>query len=257
MSQSQNQSQNLGEQALSKVAEVAISSQLDQVEQVNVEVKTDPLKLMQGKLEGVSIAGEGMVVKQDLRAEAVGVTLDSVAINPMKAVWGEIELTEALDAQAQILLTESDINRALASDYLRQKMQQFEVNLNGQPTMFSIQQAAVQLEQPGQIGINLILQPQNESPKQVSAVAKPCLKDAGRRIDLEILSAEAEGLSLELIMALFQEVIGLLDLRNFEFNGSQFQLQDLDIQPQKMLLRGAVTMEAGSITAALNQASQV
>jgi hypothetical protein len=251
-----SQNQNLGEQALNKVAEVAISSQLDHAEQVNVEVKTDPLKMMQGKLEGVSISGEGMVVKQDLRAEAVGITLDSVAINPLKAVLGEIELVESLDAQAQILLTEADINRALASDYLQQKMRRFEVNVDGKPIMFSVEQAAIQLPQPDQIAINLTLQLQDQAAQQISAVAKPCLKEDGRQIDLEILSATAEGLSLNFVTALFKEVVGLLDLRNFEINGSQFQIRDLDIQPQKMLLRGAVSMEAGSVTEALNQASQ-
>ncbi len=168
-----SQNQNLGEQALNKVAEAAISSQLDHAEQMNVEVKTDPLKMMQGKLEGVAISGEGMVVKQDLRAEAVGITLDSVAINPMKAIFGEIELTESLDAQAQILLTETDINRALASDYLQQKMQRFEVSLDGQPTVFSLHQVAVQLAKPEEITINLTLQLENEPPKQITAVAKP------------------------------------------------------------------------------------
>ncbi len=82
------------------------------------------------------------------------------------------------------------------------------------------------------------------------------MKEDGRQIDLEIISAEAENLSLNFVTALFKEVVGLLDLRNFEINGSQFQIKDLDIQPQKMLLRGAVTMEAGSVTEALNQASQ-
>ena len=50
---------DLGEQALSKVAEVGISSQLDEVEDLDVDIRTNPLQLMQGKVESVKIAGEG------------------------------------------------------------------------------------------------------------------------------------------------------------------------------------------------------
>lgn len=238
--------QDLGEQALGKVAEVAIASQLDQADQVNVDVRTDPIKVVQGKLDSVAITGEGMVMKQDLRVEAIGINTDSVAINPLKAVLGEIELTESTNAEVNVLLTETDLNRALASDYLSSKMQNLAVDIQDEPHIINVQQVNLHLPGEGIINLNveILCQPASEI-KQFSAVAKPYLKDNGYRIELDILSAEGQGLSLEFVAALFDHVVELLDLRNFDFNGMTLQLKDFNVQAGKVLLRGSVVVEKG------------
>ncbi len=61
----------LGEQALNKAAEVGLSSQLDAVDNLDVDVKTDPLKLIQGQVDAVTISGEGMVMQKGNRSEGV------------------------------------------------------------------------------------------------------------------------------------------------------------------------------------------
>lgn len=231
--------QNLGEQALGKVAEIAIKSQLDETQDVNVDISTDPVKLMQGKVDTVSIAGEGMVMKQDLRVEAVGMNIDSVSIDPLKAVTGEIELTEPAYAQVQILLTETDINRALNSEYLHSKMQNLVVDTQGNSVTFDIQRAKLQLPKAGEMNldVSILLKPTNEL-KRFSATARPFLEDDGNRIALEILAAEGQGLTLEFVTVLLERLIELLDLRNFELNGTSIQLRDFDIQVGKVLIRG-------------------
>ncbi|MBD0364394.1 MAG: LmeA family phospholipid-binding protein, partial [Coleofasciculus sp. C3-bin4] len=64
---------DIGEQALSKAAEVALSSQLDEAESLEVDIRTDPLKLIQGELDSVKIQGEGLVMQKDLRAQELQV----------------------------------------------------------------------------------------------------------------------------------------------------------------------------------------
>ncbi|MDV2990865.1 MAG: hypothetical protein N4J56_000519 [Chroococcidiopsis sp. SAG 2025] len=77
-----SEQQGLGEQALNKAAEIGLSSQLDEVEKLDVDIKTDPLKALQGQVDSVAIAGEGMVMQKDLRVEKMDMQVDSVAINP-------------------------------------------------------------------------------------------------------------------------------------------------------------------------------
>lgn len=235
--------QNLGEQALGKVAEIAITSQLDETQNVNVDISTNPIELMQGKVESVSISGEGMVMKQDLRVEALGVNIDSVSIDPLKAVVGKIELTQPANAQVQVLLMEEDINRALNSEYLRDKMHDLAVDVEGSRIAFDIQHAKVRLQRPSEmdLDVTILLKPENEV-KQFSATAKPFLEDNGQRIALEILSAEGKGLTLEFVTALMEKLIELLDLRKFDLNGASIQLKDFDIQVGKVLVRGASTV---------------
>ncbi|GAB4375566.1 MAG: DUF2993 domain-containing protein [Elainellaceae cyanobacterium] len=234
---------NLGEQALGKVAEVAIASQLDQAEQINVEIHTDPLKLVQGKLDSAAITGEGMVMNRELRVEAIEAHTDSINIDPMKAIAGQVELTQPTNAHAQILLTEPDLNRALSSDYIRGKMQGLSVEIEGKPTLIDIDHAKIHLQE-GELALDMtLLQRDNNETKQLSAVAKPFLKDQGQRLDLEIVSAEGQHLTLEFATALFKKVMELLDLRKFELEGMRLTLNDISVREGKLLLRATSLVE--------------
>lgn len=235
---------NLGEQALDKAAEAAIKNQLDQAEQVDVNIEAQPMNIVQGKVDSVSVKGAGVVMKRDLRVEALKLNTDSVSINPLKAITGEIELTEPTNAQAQILLTETDLNRALASDYLLKKMQGLEISVQGDARTIDVQSAKIHLPGERKLAIEAELQVRETSDRvQFSAVAIPSIVEAGQKIHLDIVSAEGEGLSLEFATALFEKVIDLLDLRNFELDGFTLELQDLIVQKGTLLLQTTTTIE--------------
>ncbi|MBW4465324.1 MAG: DUF2993 domain-containing protein [Pegethrix bostrychoides GSE-TBD4-15B] len=233
---------NLGEQALNKAAEVAIDSQLDAVDDLKVKLKSNPAKLVQGKVDQIEVTGTGMVMQQDLRVETAEITASDVAINPLKAIWSELELTQPANAAAELRLTEADLNRALASEFLSRKMQQLQISINGGSSQVSIQKAQLRLPDD-QIELEVALKqmPENEF-KAFSAVAKPSLKDNGQRIDLEILSATGQGLSLDFATELFSQIVELLDLRNFELEGIVLQLQNLQVQDNCLLLQSAATI---------------
>jgi hypothetical protein len=183
-----------------------------------------------------------MVVKQDLRVESAEVSASELAINPLKAVWGELELTQPVNAAAHLRLTEADLNRALASEFLRGKMQHLQLSSSGSLSDVSIEKAQIQLPDAQIVlDVELKLMPQNEY-KTFSAVAKPSLKENGQRIDLEVLSAEGQGISLDFAAALFTQIVDLLDLRNFELNGLALQLQNLEIQNGNLLLQCSATV---------------
>ena len=228
---------DLGAQALNKVAELSITSQLDEVEQISVNIQTNPGKLLQGEVDAVAISGRGLIVKQDLRMETLEVSTDKVAISPLSALFGNLELTQPTAAQAQIVLTEADINRAFNSNYIQDKLQGFEINIAGCLTVVDVQQVTIRL--PGDnkfaINANFVLRDQGET-KSLSAVAIPQIKADGHQLSLEILSAEGQGLTTELIMTIFNELTALLDLRNFNIPGISLQLQQLDAQLGRLMI---------------------
>lgn len=245
---------DMGEKALDKAVEFALTSQLDEVEQVDIDIRTDLGKVVQGKVDSVAVVGEGMVMKRDLRVEAVELHTGSVEIDPLKAVFGEVKFTRPTDARAQILLTEADLNRALASDYLQQKMKNLRIKTSEEPTVVDIQQINVHLSGSNQIELevdickaeangNEIGKAEVEPGKRFSAIVRPFLEEDGRRINFEVLSAQGEGLSLTFIAALFEQIVELLDLRNFDLEGWTLQLLDLDVQEGKLLIRTATTIE--------------
>ena len=230
-------SPDLGEQALSKVAEVGIANQLDKVDKLNIDIRTNPGKLIQGEVDSVAISGRGMVMKQDLRIESIEVQTAKVSINPLSVIFGSIELDQPADANAQIVLTEDDLNRAIASDYLASKLQDLKLEIDEQLHTIKLQQADLQLLSAGtmSLNINFLLQESNEA-KTLSASIIPKAIEDGQRIDLEILSIEGQGLTPELGIAVLNQIKTLLDLNNFDLPGMTLWLQKFDIQAGKMII---------------------
>jgi hypothetical protein len=75
----------LEEQALSGAAEITISTQLDEVENIDVDVRTNLLKMIQGQADSVSIAGDGLVMQKDIRVHEMELHTNTIAINPLRA----------------------------------------------------------------------------------------------------------------------------------------------------------------------------
>jgi LmeA-like phospholipid-binding len=230
-------SPNLGKQALNKVVEIGITTQLDRAEEIDVDIQTNPVNLLQGKLDSVEIAGKGLVVKQDLRVEAIEIGTDEVAINPLSAVFGKIELTHPTDAEARIVLTEADINHAFSCEYIRTKLQGLKMGMAGQPVTIDIQTAELTLPGDNQftIAATFLMREQNQI-KKISATAIPQIDENGNRISLEILAAQGEGLTLKLVMAIFEQLSALLDLRNFNLPGVSLQLHQLEAQAGRLII---------------------
>jgi hypothetical protein len=228
---------NLGNQALNKVVQIGINTQLDEAEVIDIDIRTDPGKLMQGKLDSVTISGKGLVMKQDLRMETIEVSIGKVGINPLRAVFGNIELIHPTDAEALIVLTEADINRAFRSDYIQSKLRGLKMMMNGEEVVVNIQQAIVNL--PGDnkfiINIDFSLSQQTEV-KKISATAVPKIQEDGYRISLEILAIEGQGLNLDLVSVIVEQLTALLDMRNFNIPGLSLQLYKLEAPQGKLVI---------------------
>jgi len=239
------QSAGLGEQALNKAAEIGLSSQLDEVEKLEVEVKTDPFKLMGGQVDSVSIDGQGLVMEKDLRAEELEVRTGKISINPLSAAIGKIELTQPTKAQAQVVLKEEDINRAFNSDFIRDKLQNLEVQINGQPTVIDTRQVEFSLPGENQVALNaqILLRETNET-KQVAFTAVPRKSADGYCVSLDnVQYSEGKELSPDITEALLAKTSELLDLRNFELEGMSLRLQKLEVQAGKMTLQAEAHVE--------------
>jgi LmeA-like phospholipid-binding len=235
---------DLGEQALSKVAEAGIASQLDEVEDIGVDIRTNPGKLIQGKVDSVAISGKGLVMKQDLRMDTLEVTIDKVEINPLSAMFGNIELTRPSDAEAEIVLTEADINRAFSSDFIRAKLRGLTIHTNQAPVVVDVQKSTVRLPGENKFVINSeFLIREHGEVKKLSATAIPKIQENGNRISLEVLSSEAQGLNAELQAAILLQLTELLDLRNFNIPGVSLQLHQLEAQKERFLIHAKTQIE--------------
>lgn len=238
-------SPGLGEQALNKAAEIGLSSQLDAVENLDVSIKTDPLKLVQGQVDTVTIEGEGLVMQKDLRMEEIEMQIKSVAINPLSAAFGKIELTKPTIGSARVVLTEADINRAFNSEYISSKLQSQKIHIQGQPMTIAPQRVEFRLPGEGKVALNAsILLVENGENHQVAFSAIPHVSTNGTTVSLENVEyGEAEEISPELTQALIDETSEILDLSNFDLEGMSLRVKRLEVEVGKLTLQAEAYVE--------------
>lgn len=236
---------DIGEQAISKAAEVGLSSQLDEAEDLEVEVETDPGKLVQGELESVEIEGEGLVMEKDLRTEELDVKIDDIAIDPLQAAFGNIELKHPTDATAHVVLTEEDLERAFNSKYIQEKLQNLQVKVDDKPTTINTQHVKFGIPDSQKIALSakVDLVETGES-REVSFTAVPQMKEGGHRISLENVEySDGKEVSPKLTSALLDSASELLDLRNFELEGMSLRFQKFDLQKGQLTLQAKTHVE--------------
>ena len=229
----------LEEQALSLAVEKMLSSQLDEAEKIDVDVRTDLLEIVQGEADSVSVTGQGLVMQKDIRVQEMDLHTDSIAINPLSALFGQIQLNQSVDATARLVLTEPDINRALNSDYIRSKIPNLELNVFGQTAI--IEPVQIELHLPGDgkmiFTADTLLHDEIGKTKQIGFTAVMLVKTGEQPLLLEGFNCTpGQGISLELAIAFMQKVRELLNLPSYEIEGMALRVKDVDVQEGRLTL---------------------
>jgi LmeA-like phospholipid-binding len=238
-------SPGLGEEVLNKAAEIGLSSQLDEVEDLDVNIKTDPLKLIQGEVDEVTIQGEGLVMQKDLRMEELDMHMDTVAINPLSAAFGKVELTKPTDASTRVVLLEEDINRAFNSKYVRNQLQQEKIRVNGQLMTVVPQQVDFRLpgEEKVQLSATILLKETGET-HQVAFSAVPKVSVDGKTVSLENVEyGDTKEISPDLTKALINATTEILNLSNFDLEGMSLRVKQLTVEAKKLILHAEAHVE--------------
>jgi LmeA-like phospholipid-binding len=240
-----SESPGLGEQALNKAAEIGLSSQLDEVENLDVNIQTDPLKIVQGQVDSVKIEGEGLVMQKDLRMDKLEMQMGNVAINPLSVAFGKIELTKPTEASAKVVLTESDINRAFNSEYVRSQLQEQTIQINGQSTSIEPQNIDFRLLDNQKVGLNATIKlTETGETQQIAFTAAPKVNANGQSVSLENVEyGEGEEISPELTKALVDQTSELLNLSNFDLEGMTLRVKQLEVAPGKLALQAEAYVE--------------
>ena len=239
------ENRSLGEQAIDKVAEIAIASKLDESETLSVTVDTDPIQLAQGSVEAVAVEGKGLVMQQDLRVEDLQIHIKDIAVNPLTAMFGKIELNGPAFGSARAVLTESDLNRAFNSEYVSRKLNNLKVTVDGKLLTIDVQTMECQLLQTGKIAINAeVLVRETDSTEKIYFTAKPQLEAGGWAISLQDVEyPENKEFSPELTEALADKAGEVLNLRNFELEGMSLRIQQLNVEAGVLTLQAEAKVE--------------
>ncbi|MEA5503179.1 DUF2993 domain-containing protein [Halotia wernerae UHCC 0503] len=228
----------LEEQLISQEAERRLSNQLEEAEQIDIDVQTDLLQVLQGHSDGVSVAAKGLVLKENIRVQEIKLQTDSISINPLSAVFGQIELNEPVNAIARVVMTEADINCALNSEFVRSLSQKFQLDVDGQSVSFEPQN--IQLFLPGERKIGFrgtVLINKSGNTQLLGAVGIVIPRTNSQSIRLEsIKCTQGEGISVELIAAFMQKIKELAKLPYFTWEDIAFRIKQMEVQKESLTI---------------------
>lgn len=219
-------------------AERTVFDRLDEAEEININVETDVLQIVQGQAEKVSLAGKGLVIKDNLRVQEIKLQTDNIAINPLQAFFGQIKLNQPVNAVARVVLTNQDINQAFTSDIIRNLIKNFPLNVDGETINFIPENIEVFLPGDGKIGCHatgMIKSDNNPQLLGVNVIFRP--REHSRPILLEsVTCTEGEGISVELILAFIQKVKELKNLPFFRWEDMAFRIIDMEVAADAIIL---------------------
>ncbi|HEY9879069.1 MAG TPA: DUF2993 domain-containing protein [Leptolyngbyaceae cyanobacterium] len=222
----------LEDQAISKVAEMLLSTQIDAADKLDVDVHADLGKLVQGQTGSISISGERLVTQQDLQIKEIDLQIDQVDVNLFSALLGKIELNQPIDSTGKIVVTETDINRNLNSDYLRSRPIGLEVTVEGQPVLLTFQ-APMKIQLPGNgkvifsSDIQILEKGEHRSVHFTGAVYP---RTDQHSVLMESFSlGEGQSLSIELMAAFMDRLRELIDAPYINLGDMAFQIQRMEV----------------------------
>lgn len=239
-----NESQ-LDEQMLSRAAKVTISNQLDEAEQLEVEVETNLLKIVQGKADSISVEGKGLVVQGGIHVQEVGLQTDAIAVNPLNAILGKIKLDHPVNSNVRLVMTEADINHTMNSDFVRSHLSPLELTVDGKTVLVNLQlPIEVRLPDVGRIVFNgnmSIEEPEQTRQISFHAIIAPRTDEQPLRLE-RFQCVEGQGISLDFTIALMQKLKELVNLPFLEVEGTALRIKKLVVE------KGSLTLHAETHT---------
>ncbi|MBV9388312.1 MAG: DUF2993 domain-containing protein [Chroococcidiopsidaceae cyanobacterium CP_BM_ER_R8_30] len=240
----------LGEQALNKMAEMAIASQIETAENLEVQVKIDPSNLAKGEVDALAIKGEGLLMHPDLRMAKLQMQINSIAVKPFKALFGRIELVKPTVGTAQIVITEADLDYAFNSEKIHSRLRQTVLHLDGKQLVIKSVQVTCNLLSDGKIAMYIKLVPfETEASKQFSFTATLSISADEQTIVLQdIQYPVGKEPPLELTHTLAEWASEILNLQNFEMEGILLYLHQVAVEAGNLILQAEalVTQFPGS-----------
>ena len=238
---------DIGEQTISSAAEAIIKSQLDKVDSLDIEVRTDPMKLTQGQIDSLLVTGKGLVVQNDLRTESMVLETSAVDISMMKLATGQFELDEPADATAKIVLKPNDVQAAFNADFVKQKMRGQKVDLaGGDRVTTDASNVTFTIPEAGRIAVSAdVMLMEKVETHHIEFSARPVLVEKGHGVALEDVQYDdaANGLP-ELTKSLIDSTQDLLDFRTFDIGDMTLQFTQLEVQPDQLVFEANAKIES-------------
>jgi|GEM_PF-5614656 len=229
---------DLPQHLVNKVAEAAISSQLQSSRKIDVKLDSEVSQAFQGKADSLKIEGEKIIAGKDIHFEAIDIACEDLSLNLTQALLGKIAFDRPGNFQLKLVFTESDCDRLLNSQYVRTLLQNLSLQIDRHPANFYLQQGKCHLEQDNLSLAGLIILNRDRQIKSAPFEIAFRLYQSGSEIGFgggKYL--ENKTLDLNETVAIMNKVQDLLYLRHFENNNLAFAVTEIQIKNRQLVIQ--------------------
>lgn len=249
--------------AKNQIATSASGEQLISVEQQVIRIDNTPnYQIVQGKIDQVRIAGRGVTINSYLRIDTLELETDAIAIDLQNLNTKSLDqvrssLQKPLQGVGKILITETDLTKALQSAEVREQIQKILNNRvarrAGNTTIaYEISNLQIELNPDNRIKIAIELRrlgiSQKKTTKLSIALEFGIEASAGNKIQIVQPVGKVNGrtMSSRLLKGFAEGISDRLDLTKMESQGIFVRLLQLEITPDQIELIAFARMETKS-----------
>lgn len=221
---------DLGEKTLSKIAKIAISSQIKYAQELDVQVKTNPNLLAKGTLECLIIEAKNIQVSSSLLLDEMKIVLKEIEVNPFKALLGNIQLNSPSQGVSYFSISQNTLLQAWQE-------KEWEELMREDLGKVKVINQAINLSDLGQIKLKLEFLLVDENLKQFELLIKPSI-NSSKEIILEIIECpKGEEFIPSISDLLLKQLISILKLTDLVIDGLSFQTNQIIINSGLLILK--------------------
>lgn len=233
-----------GEQAVNKVAEMAIASQMKHPAEIKVQIKTDLNKLARGQLDSMAIAIYGLLLPQDLKTEEFHLHIGQITVKPLSAIRGKIKLVHPSEGTLRFVISAASFTNALNAQVWHDGLRSPHPTSQGAPDANTTLTPITCLLSERTITFTTALIQNHRQTEQIVLAVTPEISPEGEAIvfqDVRYVSGEEP--FPKFTQALLNRMSQLLNLDDFAKKGMPLQIQQLTIDADKLALDAAAHIQ--------------
>jgi hypothetical protein len=229
-----------GDRVVSKVVSAAIAALFKKIGKIEANVRVEPIaKLLQGSIDGFDFIGNGMLMYNGLRIEAMELYVQAVSIDCSAIFTGQVKLRQPTQASMRVVLTEADLTTSFNTPFVVEKLQRLQYQ--GQSLHFQDTEMILNEDK------SLLI----KTSMRVGEASEPLAIDLTAHLQVENRSKlqfvdvtyEGDEAAITLGKALIEHVNNLLDLDKFALEGTKLRVDRVRVQNKQLIFYGTANID--------------
>ena len=226
------ESSRFSQQAINRIAEIAIASQLKQDVNLSVNIAATLKQLAKGQIDAIVILIERLVLSRNLKTEAFQLDIGAVTVKPLSALKGQIKLLHPSQGKLSVVINENDLTTALNQSIAQNSPNSSQLNQIPSPVRCSLANHT--------ITIQLKPNPLSDETESIVLRALPASEQESKQGIVWQPSLSSHPSSQQSNPSWASDVIvsldRLLNLKDFEQKGLFLTVQEIRIADGKLRL---------------------